>query len=220
MSALDVVGWVSSILVVLSLMQARVLRFRWMNLVGAAMATVVNAMLGIWPFAAMNGVIAVIDAYWIWRLSRERHDDHAYQVIEVGVDDAYLRHVLGVHADDLAATHPGFSTSAVSDSSSATPRGAAADRSAFLVLRSDETVGMVLVRDAGEGVGEVELDYVTQRFRDFTPGEFVYRKSGVFAEKGFTRLVADAGPGTSDHYGRVGFQRVGDRWERAVRAAA
>jgi len=79
---------------------------------------------------------------------------------------------------------------------------------------------MVLVRDAGEGVGEVELDYVTQRFRDFTPGEFVYRKSGVFAEKGFTRLVADAGPGTSDHYGRVGFQRVGDRWERAVRAAA
>jgi hypothetical protein len=220
MSALDVVGWVSSILVVLSLMQARVLRFRWMNLVGAAMATVVNAMLGIWPFAAMNGVIAVIDAYWIWRLSRERHDDHAYQVIEVGVDDAYLRHVLGVHADDLAATHPGFSTSAASDFSSATTRGAAADRSAFLVLRSDETVGMVLVRDAGEGVGEVELDYVTQRFRDFTPGEFVYRKSGVFAEKGFTRLVADAGPGTSDHYGRVGFQRVSDRWERAVRAAA
>ena len=219
MSALDVVGWVSSILVVWSLMQARVLRFRVMNLVGAAMATVVNAMLGIWPFAAMNGVIAVIDAFWIWRLTRERHDANAYDVVEVGIGDAYLHHVLGVHADDLAATHPGFSMAQVTGPTPV-PGQVAADRSAFLVLRGDETVGMVLVRDTGAGIGEVELDYVTERFRDFTPGEFVYRRSGVFADKGFTKLVADAGPGTSDHYGRVGFQRVGDHWERPVKAAA
>jgi hypothetical protein len=220
MSALDIFGWISSILVVWSLMQARVLRFRWMNLVGAAMATVVNAMLGIWPFAVMNGVIAVIDAYWIWRLTRERHDEQAYEVVEVGIDDAYLLHVLGVHSDDVAATHPGFSLAAAAGASDAGGSGAADERSAFLVLRGDETVGMVLVRDAGAGVGAVELDYVTQRFRDFTPGEFVYRKSGVFADKGFTTLVADAGPGTSEHYGRVGFQRVGDHWVRPVEAAA
>jgi hypothetical protein len=220
MSALDIFGWISSILVVWSLMQARVLRFRVMNLAGASLATVVNAMLGIWPFAAMNGVIAVIDVYWIWRLTRERHDEAAYEVVEVGVDDAYLRHVLGVHADDVAATHPTFSMAAVAGPSDAEAPGAGAQRSAFLVLRGDETVGMVLVRDAGSGVGEVELDYVTERFRDFTPGEFVYRKSGVFADKGFTTLVADAGPGTSEHYGRVGFQRVGDRWERPVQASA
>ncbi len=220
MSGLDVVGWISSILVVLSLMQARVLRFRWMNLIGAAMATVVNALLGIWPFAAMNGVIAVIDVYWIWRLTRERHDEAVYEVVEVGVADAYLRHVLGVHAQDVATTHPRFSLAGISEPSAAPASEGGAQRSAFLVLRGDETVGMVLVRDAGSGVGEVELDYVTERFRDFTPGEFVYRKSGVFADKGFTTLVADAGPGTSDHYGRVGFQRVGDRWERPVQAAA
>lgn len=219
MSTLDIVGWISSILVVLSLMQARVLRFRWMNLVGASMATVVNALLGIWPFAAMNGVIAVIDVYWIWRLTRERHDEAVYEVVEVGVDDAYLRYQLRVHDEDIAATHPGFSMAEVSAPSTGAPSSAGAERSAFLVLRGDETVGMVLVRDAGAGVGEVELDYVTQRFRDFTPGEFVYRKSGVFADKGFRTLVADAGPGTSDHYGRVGFQRVGGHWERPVQAA-
>ena len=213
MSALDMFGWVSSILVVWSLMQARVLRFRWMNLIGAAMATVVNAMLGIWPFAAMNGVIAVIDAYWIWRLTRERHDADVYDVVEVGIDDAYLLHVLRVNAEDVAATHPAFSMGDIAV-------GAGAGRSAFLVLRGDETVGMVLVRDAGAGVGQVELDYVTERFRDFTPGEFVYRRSGVFADRGFTKLVADAGPGTSDHYGRVGFQRVDSHWERPVQVAA
>ncbi len=220
MSALDIVGWISSILVVWSLMQARVLRFRVMNLVGAAMATVVNAMLGIWPFAAMNGVIAVIDAYWIWRLTRERHDAAAYAVVEVGIEDAYLHHVLRVHADDVAATHPGFSTAQGTGSGAAGAGAASADRSAFLVLRGDETVGMVLVRDAGAGVGQVELDYVTERFRDFTPGEFVYRESGVFADKGFTKLVVEVEPGTSDYYQRIGFQRVDGHWEHEVVPAA
>ncbi len=220
MSALDILGWISSILVVWSLMQARVLRFRVMNLAGASLATVVNAMLGIWPFAAMNGVIAVIDVYWIWKLTRERHDDAAYEVVEVGMDDAYLRYQLRVHDEDIAATHPAFAVPRAAASSPGAPSEAGAQRSAFLVLRGDETVGMVLVRDAGAGVGEVELDYVTERFRDFTPGEFVYRKSGVFADKGFTQLRADAGPGTSEHFGRVGFQRVDGHWERPVEAAA
>jgi hypothetical protein len=219
MSALDIFGWISSILVVWSLMQARVLRFRVMNLAGAAMATVVNAMLGIWPFAAMNGVIAVIDVYWIWRLTRERHDAEVYDVVEVGIDDAYLRHVLQVNAADVAATHPAFSMAEVAAAEEG-PSGQAGERSAFLVLRGDETVGMVLVSDSGAGVGRVQLDYVTERFRDFTPGEFVYRRSGVFADKGFTKLVVDAEPGTSDYYKRVGFQRVDGHWERPVEAAA
>jgi hypothetical protein len=222
MSALDIVGWISSILVVWSLMQARVLRFRVMNLVGAALATVVNAMLGIWPFAAMNGVIAVIDVYWIWRLTRERHDAEVYDVVEVGIDDAYLRHVLKVNAQDVAATHPGFSMARMLGAPGAGKPAddAGAERSAFLVLRGDETVGMVLVRDAGEGVGKVELDYVTERFRDFTPGEFVYRRSGVFAGKGFTQLVVDAEPGTSTYYQRIGFQSVEGQWVHAVESSA
>lgn len=220
MSALDIVGWISSILVVWSLMQARVLRFRVLNLVGAAMATVVNAMLGIWPFAAMNGVIAVIDAYWIWRLTRERHDAEVYDVVEVGIDDAYLRHVLHVNADDVLVTHPAFRLTDVAGDSVQERSGAGADRSAFLVLRGDETVGVVLVRDAGDGVGNVELDYVTQRFRDFTPGEFVYRRSGVFADKGFTKLVVEDQPMSRNYYQRVGFQRVGDHWERSGQTAA
>ena len=220
MSALDIFGWISSILVVWSLMQARVLRFRVMNLAGASMATVVNALLGIWPFAAMNGVIAVIDVYWIWRLTRERHDADAYDVVEVGIDDAYLRHVLNLKAADVAATHPAFSVDDLVGPGGRDRPEAAAARSAFLVLRGDETVGVVVVRDAGAGVGEVEVDYVTERFRDFTPGEFVYRSSGVFADKGFTQLVADAGPGTSEHFGKVGFHRVNGHWERPVESAA
>jgi hypothetical protein len=214
MPVLEIIGWVGSALVVVSLMQARVLRFRWMNLAGSVIATAYNAVVGIWPFAVMNGVIAVIDVYWLVRLTRERHDAEVYEVVPVGAGDHYLRHVLGVHADDIARYYPSFAVPAAA-------AGAAPARWAYLVLRGDETVGVVVVRDAGGDVGEVELDYVTPRFRDFTPGEFVYRRSGVFAGTGLRSLVvADDARDTGDYLERVGFRRVDGRWHRDVEAAA
>lgn len=202
----EIVGWAGSVLVVLSLMQARVWRFRVMNLVGAVLATAYNAVFGIWAFAAMNGAIAVIDLYWLWRLRRERSDEAVYAVVEVAPDDAYLRHVLAVHAADVARHRT-------------VPEGeGAGDKVAFLVVRGDETVGVVLVRDVGEGTGVVVLDWVTPRFRDFTPGEFVYRHSDVFAARGLRRLVVPVvPPGARPYLERVGFRPSGDgTWEREV----
>jgi hypothetical protein len=207
---LEVVGWLGSALVVLSLTVAGVWRFRILNLVGAVIATAYNAVLGIWPFVAMNAAISVIDVYWLVRLHRERHDAAAYDVIEVGPDDASFAHTLRTHAADITRFYPGFSAFSASGG---------AVRHAFLVLRRDETVGAVVVRDRGDGVAVIELDYVTPRFRDFTPGEFVYRRSGVFARHGFRRLVVPADAvGARDYYARVGFTRGDDGWVREVEA--
>jgi len=203
----QIIGWVGSALVVISLTQARVLRFRWLNLAGSLIATAYNAVFGIWPFVAMNAAIAIINVYWLRRLLRERHDEAVYAVVEVAPDDAYLAHVMGVHATDIARFR-----------SPAPPSDAEATTLAFLVVHGDETVGVVLVSDLGEGVGHVDLDWVTPRFRDFTPGEFVYRRSGVFAERGFSRLVATGGPGQADYLSRVGFTPSDDGWAREVAA--
>ena len=197
---LEIGGWLGSVLVVLSLTQARVLRFRWLNLVGSLVATTYNAILGIWPFFAMNAAISLINIYWLLRLNRERHDAAVYEVVEVAPDDAYLLHVLRTHAADIATFAPRFV---------ALPEPGEV-RSAFLVQRGDETVGVVEVRDAGDGVGVVELDWVSMRFRDLTPAEFVYRRSGIFAAKGFTRVVVPQVDRSEFGYMRgVGFRPEG-----------
>lgn len=203
---LEIVGWVGSALVIVSLAQARVLRFRVLNLVGAALAVVYNVALAIWPFAAMNLIIAVIDVYWLRRLLVERHDPAAYSVVEVGPGDAYLEHVIDVHLGDIRRFQPTY----------AAPRGDT-PRWAFLVQRDAETVGAVVVRDAGGGEAVVELDYVTERFRDCTPGEFVYGRSGVFAEHGVHRLLAGTELATHTSYlRRVGFRDESGTWVRDV----
>ncbi|HEX2806809.1 MAG TPA: hypothetical protein VHN80_11635, partial [Kineosporiaceae bacterium] len=201
-SWLEVVGWAGSALVIYSLTQARVLRFRRLNLVGAVLATGYNTLLSIWPFAMMNLVIAAIDVYWLYRLHGERHDASTYEVVQVDATDAYFDHVLRLHLTDVRAFQPEFDWDP-----------SAPDRSVFLVLRRDETVGMVVVHQVTEGIGQIELDYVTPRFRDFTPAEFVYRPGGVLAERGFRRLLAPpdvVAPAT--YYPRVGFHLDGGSW--------
>ena len=200
MGWLNALGWAGSALLIYSLLQARVLRFRVLNLMASLVLVVFNALLGIWPMVAMNSVLAGINIWFIRKLHRERHDERAYQVLEVGTTDAYLDHTLRVHAVDIGRIFPNFDWDA-----------AAPGQSAFLIQHGDETVGVVIVRDAGDGVAQVELDYVTPRFRDFTPGEFVYRRSRLFQDRGFRRVRTPPGM-VAPYYGRLGFQQDGDSY--------
>ena len=196
---LDVLGWGGSALLVFSLLQARVLRFRTLNLTACVILVGFNAALGIWPMVGMNVVLAVINVWFIVRLLNERHDAAVFEVLEVGPGDEYLRHVLRVHGGDILRFQPDF----VWDPSDANGH-------AYVVLRGDETVGVVLLRADGE-VARVQLDYVTPRYRDFSPGEFVWRRSGLLRDSGFRQVVTPPGM-VGAYYDRLGFRREGDSY--------
>lgn len=200
MNWLELLGWTGSALLVWSLLQARILRLRALNLVGCVVLIGYNGALRVWPMLGLNVVLAIINLWYLTRMLRTRHDDRAYQVVEVGTDDGFLAHALRVHRADIARFNPDFQWA---------PGGP--DRCAFLVLQADELVGVVLFRAAGAGVAQVELDYVTRRFRDLTPGEFVYRDSRLFAARGFERVRTPPGM-VAPYYGRLGFRRDGDSW--------
>jgi hypothetical protein len=192
----SVIGWGGSALVVVSLLQTRILRLRLLNLVGCVVLVAFNTVIGVWPMVGMNAVLAVINVVHLWRLLRHRHDEASYQVLQVSASDAYLGYVLQRHSRDITRFNPGF----VAGSSSY----------AFLVQHDDRTVGVVLAHDAGSGRAQIDLDYVVPKYRDFTPGEFVYRRSDVFTDQGFHQVLAPPRMQDSTPYLRnLGFHREG-----------
>lgn len=206
MNWVEVVGWTGSTILVVSLLQARVLRLRLINLIGSLVLLTYNAIIEVWPMVGLNAVLSLINIVYLWRMLRNRHDPAAYTVLEVRPDDRYLQHVLHVHAQDIARYNPQFS-------GEVTPR-----EHAYLVVVGDETVGVVLTRDAGERTAEVVLDYVTPRYRDFSPGEFVFRTSGLFARHGYRRVLSPVGM-KDPYYPRIGFHPEGPRWVLDVEPA-
>lgn len=192
---LDVLGWGGSALLVLSLLQSRVLRFRALNLVACVILLVFNALIEVWPMVGMNAVLSAINIWFLIALSRERHDDEVFEVVQVKLDDEYFRHVLKTHEADIRAFQPDFGTRP------------SEGQVAFVIVKRDETVGMVLLRRDGD-VARVELDYVTPKYRDFSVGEFVWRRSGVLKAMGFNHVVTSPQM-VSPYYGHVGFNHNG-----------
>lgn len=196
----EALGWFGSALLVYSVLQARLLRLRVLGLGASLILAVFNGIIEVWPMVAMNSTLAVINLFYIVRLTRHRHDETTYEVLEVGRDDAFLAHLFRVHETEIRRIFPKFNWSRE-----------VPDRMPFLITRGDETVGVIVVRDAGGGVAQVEIDYVTPRFRDFTPGEFVYRRSGLFRKRGFHRIVTPPGM-VEPYYEKLGFCREGDSY--------
>jgi hypothetical protein len=196
---LEALGWFGSAILVWSLLQTQLTRLRLINLVGCFILIAYNAIVGVWPMVGLNIVLAAINIYYLWQASRTKHDAAAYEVLEVAGDESYVRHVLRVHEGDIRRYNPEFVHDPFTDDL------------AYLVLKGDETIGVVIVHDAGEGTAQLLLDFVTPRYRDLSPGEFVFGPEGPFRRHGFRRVLTP--PGMVDpYYERLGFHREGDAY--------
>ena len=194
---LDVLGWGGSALLVYSLLQASVLRLRVLNAIACVILIVFNAALEVWPMVGMNTVLVAINVWFIVRLLRDRHDETAFEVLEVGSADEYLRHTLRVHGADILKVQPDVRPR---------PRRHRPGRVPGPEGRRDRRRGA----PAQNGdTADVLLDYVTPRYRDFSPGEFVWRRSGLLADRGVRRVVTPPGM-VGAYYDRLGFRRTGD----------
>lgn len=199
---LEIVGWLGSALLVVSLAQTRVVRFRALNLVACVVLVAYNAVLGVWPMAAVNLVLTGINAWVLAGLLRRRHDARTYEAVPVGVGEPFLARLLARHEADIRAIDPGLPADLLEG----------ADH-AFVVTTGDDVVGVVLSA-AGDRPDEqrVLLDHVLPPYRDLTPGEFVYRPDGPFAALGTRRVVVERPVPAAERYlAAVGFRPEGDR---------
>jgi hypothetical protein len=200
---LELVGYLASVLVAVSLMMRSVLRLRVINLLGALVFTVYGVLIAAYPVAAVNLLIVGIN---LWHLRRMLGSRERFDVLEVDAHSPYLRRFLDFHRDDIERFAPGA--------------GAAAGegRIAFFVLRDTVPAGLFVAEPRGDGVLRVVLDYVTPQYRDFRTGRFLFgERAAIFRERGFR--VLESAPGSAVHEAylrRMGFTREGDAYRRPL----
>ena len=93
----EVLGWVGSALLIVSLLQTRLLRLRVLNTIAAVVLVAFNWLIGVWPMTVMNLAIVVINLVQIARLRSANHAE-GYDLLGPANGDCLMD---GQHVNDL-----------------------------------------------------------------------------------------------------------------------
>lgn len=202
----EILGYVASLLIVISLLMASVLKLRIINLVGAIVFTTYGLLIGALPVALANGAIIVIDVYHLVRLARERSSG-SFEAVPTAPSSALLQRFVEHHLDDIRRFQPDVA-------------GVRDDHLGWFVLRDAVPVGVVLATPPEDGHTRIEVDYVTPSHRDLRAGSAFFEDADNLARHGITSVEATGATKEHRRYlERMGFTPDGDRFVRSVAPA-
>lgn len=192
--ALELLGYVASAVIAVSLMLVSVVRLRVVNLVGSTLFVVYGLLIEAMPIVLLNVLMVAVNAYHLTRLLRDTEEE--IELLQVAPDTPYLGRFLAHHADDIHRVAPGFTLDH--------------DAVCVLVLRDAVPSGLFVARHEGSTL-RVALDYAIPSYRDLKGGAHLYERLPTLLEDAsIEEIVADTGDHAHARYlERMGFERRG-----------
>jgi hypothetical protein len=200
--SVELIGYLGSILVAISLMMKSLLRLRIINLFGALFFTMYGVLLGAYPVAFLNGIIVCIDLYYLFQMWRQKD---FFTFLEVSPEGKYLNAFVEFHRDDILEIIPTYK------------RMTGDDLLCFFILRNMMPAGLFIAQVRGEEA-QVQLDYVIPNYRDFKVGRFIFEENAAFfRERGIRRFVSDGGsPIHRKYLEKMGFVNHGGTYVHEI----
>ncbi len=200
LSGVELVGYLASALVVLSLTMTSVVRLRMVSLAGSITFFVYGTLIDSVPIMITNGSIAVINV-WFLRKEFASGGPHGRDlgVSQIRSDSPFLADFVEFHLVDIHRFQPDFHL----------PTGD--DVVALLLNRDGLPAGLLIGRRHGSTL-TIDLDYVLGRYRDSRLGRWLYGPGAdVFRTDGIDQLRSAGTTDTHRKYlERVGFDRSPD----------
>ena len=157
---IELIGYLGSALVVLSMLMSSVVKLRVINTIGSGIFAAYALMIHSYPTALMNACLVGINIY---NLLKQRQKGPSYDLVDAAQRDGLLHYLLDYYREDIQAYFPAFS------------EGGEAER-AYIVCHKGNPAGVLLGNDSGPGTVNVLLDYSTPTYRDCSIGTYLYAK--------------------------------------------
>ena len=186
---LQIVGYFSTLLILISFLMTSVLKLRLVNLVGSAIFVVFAFLTKSYPTAIMNVGLCIINIYFIIRLLRYKRLTTA---LPIERDNAYLQEFLRFYREDILKYFPSLDAD-IKDA-----------EGAWFVYYDMDPVSLLLGKKQDDGALEVRLDYSIPKYRDSSVGRFFH--SYLLKDQGFRALeVRSATEKHAKYLKKVGF---------------
>lgn len=177
---IEVIGYVASALVVLSLSMTSVVRLRVVSLAGSLAYAVYGALIGAWPVMIANGIIVILN---MWNLRKVLKPTADLDAVPMDVEAPFLSDFLKSHLGDIRQSQPEYESSS--------------NDTAFVLMRDGMPAGVVVGQRAEDRLN-ITLDYVLPAFRDCRLGRWLYGDGSALL-RGLGIREVTASPRTRAH---------------------
>lgn len=191
------IGYFASAVIALSMTMNSILKFRWVNIVGAFTFAVYGYLIGAFPVLFLNGIIVLVDVYYLRKIYTK---ENLFDTLEVNKESKYLQKFLNFYKDDIRHFFPNFEYIPSKNTVS------------FYVLRNMTVAGLFLAHRVGEDTLKVGLDYSIPEYRDYKNGKYLYESlKENFKKQNYKRVVSEAGSENHKKYlKKLGFIKNGE----------
>jgi len=179
-SWLEWIGYISSLLVAISLTMSSIVKLRWYNLLGAAIFSFYGFMIGSLPVGLLNLFIVLANIYYLRGIYSKKE---SFNAIRTQIDDPYLQYYLDFYKKDILKFFP-KTEQIVGDIQEYR------DAWVLLLLRDAQLAGILIGKRYGASLN-ILIDYVTAPYRDLKTGEYMYQHSDLFKREGIELLIQE-----------------------------
>jgi hypothetical protein len=184
------IGYLGSILVVISLMMNSIIRLRWLNLAGATIFAVYGFIIGALPVGFLNLFLTFINIYHLSRIYKLKE---FFKILHIRKENRYLDFFLDFYHEEVDNFFPGFYDSFKNQQFDGK------DALFFLILRNAAVAGVFMGIRSENNQLEIYIDFVTPEYRDFKTGEYIYfHNLNYFRNMGIKTLITS--PKSEKHY--------------------
>lgn len=194
----EVIGYVGSFLIAVSLTMKNIWMLRRINLIGAATFATYGAIIGSYPVLILNSFIALVDIYYLWRMYRKK--DYFTLLPPDSPQGKFLLKFLDFYGDDIKKIFPKFD------------RSLDPEAQYYFILRNMIPTGLFVFIEEDKETIHILLDYAIPDYRDLKNAKFLFFTADFMKEKGYKKLITESYHKIHDKYLKaLGFERIDEK---------
>ncbi|MCY6372224.1 hypothetical protein [Clostridium ganghwense] len=173
---LEWLGYLASLLVLISLLMNSIIKLRWINLLGSGIFSLYGFLIGALPVGFMNLGIVLINIYHLIKIYRSKE---YFKILSIEGNSQYFDYFLDFYKNEIEK----YSDKAKFNISNFDV--------SFFILRNMVPAGLFIGSRYNEDTLNVELDFVIPEYRDFKIGTYVFEHNKhYFIDKGYSKFIS------------------------------
>lgn len=192
MNFLDFFGYLSSVIILISLTMSSIIKLRVINTFGSLLFTIYGFIVGSIPTAFLNLGIVVINIYYLYKILKKKNK---FKLIETTSESESFKHFYELNNKELKEIFGTFSINK--------------EDKIFFMTRNHNTAG-ILIGEMEKELLKIKVDYVIKEYRDFKLGNYFFNENtSDLTVKGIKKVYCESLNSKHKEYlEQIGFEKV------------